>query len=246
MQQTSICTNCGAEIPSEARFCRNCGQRSTQINPGSVIEGTTRLLETPERPAASFDQNVYDQPGGLAQPTTRISPQANPTNRDLETNPQPSHRVMISLMLAATVVLILAGLFIALRNRAATTAPSAPVVTRPDVPPIQPPPPPPPLPSPVTTQGGGISPALVYPGAKTLMQVTDASEGNVLQLETSDSLDKVVAWYTDRLKPTQVIRAPGSNVGEADSNVILVAGEMKVIINAQGDRTIIMLAQGGD
>lgn len=78
------------------------------------------------------------------------------------------------------------------------------------------------------------------------MQVTDASEGNVLQLETSDSLDKVVAWYTDRLKPTQVIRAPGSNVGEADSNVILVAGEMKVIINAQGDRTIIMLAQGGD
>jgi hypothetical protein len=213
-----------------------------------VTEGTTRLLETPERPAASFDQNVYEQPGSLAQAaTTRISPQANPTNRNLETNPKTNNRMVISLMLAATIVLILAGLFIALRNRSATipAAPAAPGVTGPEAPPVQPPPPPP-LPSPATTQGGSLSHALVYPGAKTLMEVSDASEGNVLQLQTSDSLDNVVAWYTEKLKPTKVIRAPGSNIGGADSNVILVAGEVKVIINAEGGQTTIMLAQGGD
>lgn len=71
------------------------------------------------------------------------------------------------------------------------------------------------------------------------MEVTDVSEGAVLQLQTSDSFDKVVRWYTEKLKPTKVVRIP-------NSNVILEAGELKVIINADGDKTIIMLAQGDD
>jgi hypothetical protein len=234
MQQTPLCTTCGAEISSEARFCRKCGQPSPQFNPDSVTEGTTRLLETPERPA-SFHQNVYEHPGGLAQATNRLPPQASPTSRSLEPNRKPTNWLLISSMIVAAIALIVTGLFITLRNRPATIV-SPPVVTRPDVPPGLPVPPPPP---PGTTQGSGISRALVYPGAETTMEVTDVSEGNVLQLQTSDSFDKVVNWYMEKLKPTKVVRIP-------NSNVILEAGEIKAIINADDAGTMIMLAQGED
>jgi hypothetical protein len=203
-----------------------------------VTEGTTRLLDTPE-PKAPFNQNVYEHHGGLAQPTSRIPLEANPTSRSLETNPKPKNWVLIGSILVATLALILTALFIALRNPSTTTPVSPPAVTRPELPPIQPPQPPAPpqgIPSSGTTS---ISRELVYPGAETIMEVTDVSEGAVLQLQTSDSFDKVVSWYTEKLKPTKVVRIPGSNV-------ILEAGELKAIINAEGNKTTIMLAQGDD
>lgn len=235
MQQTSLCTACGTEISSEARFCRKCGQPSARFNPNSVTEGTTRLLDTPER-QASVGQDVYEQHGDLARATSRIPPQVNATSRSLEPTRQPKNWLLLGSILVATVALILTSLFLMTRNRSATTV-SPPVVPRPEAPPIHPPPPPP-LPPRGSIQGSGISRALVYPGAETMMEITDASEGDLLQLQTSDSFDKVVSWYTERLKPTKVIKK--------SSNVILEAGEMKAIINAEGDGTIIMLTQGVD
>ncbi|MGA9997006.1 MAG: zinc ribbon domain-containing protein, partial [Pyrinomonadaceae bacterium] len=138
MQQTSLCTTCGAEVPGEARFCRNCGQRSSHLNPESVTEGTTRLLETPERPSP-FNQHVYEHPGHLAHGTSRIHPQANPTS-SLENNRKPGGNwMMLGVIVVATFALILTGLLIALRDRSAAKA-TPPVVTRPGVPPIHPPP----------------------------------------------------------------------------------------------------------
>lgn len=237
MQQTSICTNCGADIPIEARFCRACGQRLTRLDANSVTEGTTRLLETPERPA-SFDQHVYEQPGSLAQPTTRIPAQANETSRSLELSRKSPQWVLIGSIVIA--VLALTALFITLWNRSSTTPTvSPPAVTRPELPTI--PPPPPPVPPPGNTQGTGINRTFIYPGAKTTMEVTSADEGNALQLQTSDSFDKVVDWYTEKLKPTKVVR-----IKDPTSNVILEAGELKAIINANGNGTTIMLAQGDD
>lgn len=235
MQPTSICTTCGAELPVEARFCRNCGQRSSRFDPASVTEGTTRLLETPERPSPSpFNQNVYEHPGHLAHATSRIHPQDNPTSRNLETTQTTSGRwMMFGLIAFATIALVLTGLLITLRNRTAATV-TPPVVTRPGVPPIHPPPPPVGI-----AQGTGISHELIYPGAQTTMEITDASEGDVLQLQTSDSLDKVASWYMEKLKPSKVVRMPGTNV-------ILEADEMKAIITAKGDGTSILLKQGDD
>jgi hypothetical protein len=202
-----------------------------------VTEGTTRLLETPEPPRAPFEQNVYEHPGNLAQATSRISPQALPTSRSLETNRQPANWLLIGSLLIASIALIATILFITLRNRTATTV-TPPVVTRPQVPPAQPPPLPPVPPPPGTTQGSGINSAFVYPGAKTTMEVTDVTEGNMIQLHTSDSFEKVVNWYTEKLKPTQVVKQP--------SNVVLAGGEVTAIINAGGDGTDIMLTQGDD
>ena len=202
-----------------------------------MTEGTTRLLETPERPAASFDPHVYEQPGSLAQPTSRMPSQANETSRSLEVSRKSPQWVLIGSILIA--VIALTALFVILLNRPSTTTPvSPPAVTRPELPPI---PPPPPVPPPGSTQGTTINRAFVYPGAETTMEVTSADEGNVLQLQTSDSFDKVVDWYTAKLKPTKVVRTkdPTSNV----TNVILEAGELKAIITANGNGTTIMLAQ---
>lgn len=237
MQPISVCKVCGAEISGEARFCRSCGQRTGQFAGGSVTEGTTRLLETPERPAP-FNQNVYEHPGHLAQATSRIQPEANPTSRSLEQTRKPARLLLISLIVIITLAFtLLGGLFVALRDRSVTSV-SPPVVTKPVVPPVNPPPPPPPPPGSIA-QGTGISRAFIYPGAKTTMEVLDESEGNVLQLETSDSIEKVVNWYTEKLKPTKTVKMPGSNV-------ILATDEIKAIITAKGDGTNILLTQGDD
>ena len=136
MQQLLPCTHCGAEIPAEARFCRNCGQRSKHLDQSSVTEGTTRLLETPER-QAPFNQNVYEQPGSLAQATNRLPPQVNQTSRSLETKDKSRQWVLISSLLVAA--LMLTTLLIVLWGRSSTTTTpvSPPAVTRPDLPPIQ-------------------------------------------------------------------------------------------------------------
>jgi hypothetical protein len=202
-----------------------------------VTEGTTRLLETPERPA-SFDQHVYEQPGILAHPTTRIPTQANETSRSLELSRKSPQWVLIGSILIA--VIALTALFVTLLNRSSTTTVSPPAVTRPEAPTI-PQPPPPPVPPPGSTQGTGINRSFIYPGAKTTMEITGDDGDSVIQLQTSDSFDKVVNWYITNLKMTKMVLPKDPN-----SQVILEAGELKAIINANGDVTTIMLAQGDD
>ena len=73
------------------------------------------------------------------------------------------------------------------------------------------------------------------------MEITDVSEGNVLQLQTSDSLEKVVNWYTGKLHPKNVMKAPGP-----PPSVILVADEMQAVINSTGNKTSILLHFGSE
>ena len=246
MQQTSPCTSCGAEIPLDARFCRSCGHPSARFNRESVTEGTTRLLETPERPAAGpAHEFPTERPGELAQATTRLPPQGMPTSRGLEVNRKPTNWVLITAIIVAALALIATGLVIGLRGRSAPA--TAPVVT-PGLPPVpMPPAPPPGIPPPPAagvTEGSGINPALIYPGAKTVMRITGRSEGNVIQLQTSDSFDKVVSWYKERLKPASTIEANDPNGGPARRSVILATEEVTAIISDQDNATGVMLTQG--
>ena len=210
-----------------------------------MTEGTTRLLETPERPQPPPPAyEVYERPGELAQATTRLPPQTNPTSRTLEPNRKPTNWVLISAIIVAALALIATGLIIGLRSRTATTTP--PIVTpgAPPVPPTLPPPGPPPPPTTGVTEGGTINPSLIYPGAKTLMQVTGGSEGNVIQLQTSDSFDKVVNWYKEKLKPASTIETSDPTQGPGGQSVILATEEVTAIISNQGDATGVMLTQG--
>ncbi|HYG83070.1 MAG TPA: zinc ribbon domain-containing protein [Pyrinomonadaceae bacterium] len=255
MQPTVACTSCGAEIPAEARFCRNCGQPSARFNRESVTEGTTRLLETPERPPAPPPaQDVYQQhPGGPGQPTNRLPPQTNPTSYALEPVRKPTNWVLIGAIVVAALALIATGLVIGLRSRTAATTPNSPPVVRQGPGPIPPPAPPasipqpPPPPGVTEGEGGGISSALIYPGSTTVMRSTGnrEGEGNMVMLRTSDSFDTVVSWYKQRLKTEQAIEQGDLGEGLPGRSVILPTEDVTAIITAQGDTTSIMLAQDG-
>lgn len=239
MDPMLTCTNCGAELSSEARFCRNCGQRSSRYNPESVTEGTTRLLETPERPPI-FGQQLDEQPGSLAHATSHIPQQAT-TTRGLEPVPKSQNHtvLLLSVALIAVFALLVTVLLIKTQGRAGSVAPPVPtVVLGGGAPVIQPPPPPGP-PSATVIHGGPVDPTLFYPGARTVMEITGEDEGHVVQLQTSDTLDRVAAWYINRLKPSKIVRMNGSQV-------VLESEEMSVVINSGGNSTNIILKQGDD
>jgi hypothetical protein len=114
------------------------------------------------------------------------------------------------------------------RNSRAET----PVVTVPEIPPP---------PAPPSGSGGSapIDSALVYPNAKTLLDITK-TDGHVLQLRTGDPPDKVVRWYTDKIKPSETVKVPGGNM------TILRSEDVRAIITSVGNETDIIIRQGGD
>ena len=239
MEQPLICTHCGTTLWNEAKFCRNCGQPSGRFEVASVTEGTTRLLETEERPSPSpFNQGFAYAP--LAQQASHNLAGQAQTTRSLEPQGKPHNRLLLSIMVALIVVLMVGTLLsIKLFVAHKTTPTPRVVVTGPQIEPPQPPQPPvPPAPAEIG-EGQGISSALIYPGAKVTMQVFSEDEGKVMQLQTTDAPAKVIKWYTERLKPKKIMRM-------SEENVILEAEEMKAIINGGGNGTSILLTQGDD
>ena len=53
---------------------------------------------------------------------------------------------------------------------------------------------------------------LVYPGAKTLMDMKYDDGSRAMTLETGDSLGKVEGWYQSSLRPSKVIRLTSGSV----------------------------------
>ena len=60
--------------------------------------------------------------------------------------------------------------------------------------------------------------ALFYPGSVTTIDQT-TEDGRVIQLQTGDTLDQVVAWYTANLKPTKTMRITGTTVVLKNQNI---------------------------
>ena len=233
MTSSRICIHCGAELTSEARFCRRCGQRAAHVSAGSVTEATTRHLETAaNRPA--LGQEFYAQPDTLAY--QRSGPMQGGMGTPGAAEPAGQYRkwVFAGLLMIAFISIVSLALAAKLWKHSGDIA-RPPVVTVPMRPPAPPPPPPPPgLPSGSAPGATAISDALIYPGARTTLR-----KGNMLQLQTEDSVDQVADWYIAQLKPPKVIRVPGSNA-------VLKAAEAKVIITAAGNGTSILLKQDHD
>jgi hypothetical protein len=53
---------------------------------------------------------------------------------------------------------------------------------------------------------------LLYPGAKTVVDMTGEGGGRTLHLETSDAFDAVEAWYQKALKPRKTVRLTSTSV----------------------------------
>jgi len=85
------------------------------------------------------------------------------------------------------------------------------------------------------TLGAAYAGALIYPGSTTLVdQIGD--EGRAIQLETHDPLDQVVAWYTDKVKPTKTMRM-------ATSTVVLRNQNITTTIVSEDNKRIILIKQ---
>lgn len=59
---------------------------------------------------------------------------------------------------------------------------------------------------------------LIYPGSQTVVDMTTEA-GRAIQLQTDDSLDKVLAWYDASLKPTKRMRLTSTSFVLKNQNV---------------------------
>ncbi len=77
--------------------------------------------------------------------------------------------------------------------------------------------------------------ALIYPGARTMANVTSPTGTGVLQLQTSDDMDKVANWYLVHLKPASRQRV--------SSMVTMTSGNVNVVILSDSGSTNIRITQ---
>ncbi len=181
-QQKSSCAYCGTELVPDARFCRRCGQPSNPLDKGSVTEVTTRRLETPGQPFMP-GQNVTGQQSMETSGQTRMGLSAE--TQALAHGSALKRWLPGLLLLSVAIILPIAYLLIQWRQSAINntrTPPPVPAISRPPQPPAT-----------GDAKGAPVDPRLLYPGARTTMIISKAGQGNTMQLQTDDSVDKVLA-----------------------------------------------------
>lgn len=245
------CTNCGAEISPGTKFCRRCGQPS--LDTASVSEATTRVFEATAERKASPTESWNAQPTGPAylSPNARAAaptpPPLDATTKGLEPTRDQKHKIWLAVSIMSVIIAIFVavaiGTMLKVRNAVATQAPPPPVVARPETglpaPPAPPAPPAlPPIEEPPAAGTSVATSELMYPGAETVMDMK-SSRDSFLELRSTDPLDKVVDWYTTKLKPSDIIKN-----GTRGTEAILRAGRTSVIISARGSGTDILIKQG--
>jgi hypothetical protein len=243
--KTVSCSNCGTTIESNQRFCRKCGQ------PINFSEATTRTLDPPSviEPSTQHINSTPTSPSYFPPDAARPVPAQATT--ELRASAQKRMIIVMAGLIGFLAVALIVLAVIASRisqnsahEQSATTQPqqTPPPSARqiPPLPPVtvQPPvPQPPPAPTaPSATTGGAttISREMVYPGAKITTEINRSEGGSALQLQTDDSFDKVVAWYTAKLKPVKTLKTLGPTA-------ILQGESVSAIINGTGNGTSIFL-----
>lgn len=77
--------------------------------------------------------------------------------------------------------------------------------------------------------------ALVYPGSRTTADLK-SGDGRVIQLESQDSVDKVIDWYQTNLKPTKIMRLTATTA-------VLKNEDVTATITSDGGKTNILIKQ---
>ena len=68
--------------------------------------------------------------------------------------------------------------------------------------------------------------SISYPGAKTVLDITNEGGGRAVHLQTPDSLDKVMDWYEKNLRPDKTIRITSTSaVLKNDKTTVTIASE---------------------
>jgi hypothetical protein len=239
------CSNCGATIESNLKFCRRCGHA---VN---ISEATTRTLDPPPAidPATHHINSMPTGPSYL--PPAAMQPMPAPATRGFQPDGQKRTVIilasLVGFLLVALVVLGIVSFWITQNSSKGPDGiappPQRPTASAPPsgtpAPPggvIVPHPPMPPAPPATTSGRSAISREMIYPGAEINMEVNRAEGNNMLQLRTTDAFDKVVAWYTEKLRPTKTLNTVGPTA-------ILRGEGYSAVINGGGNGVNIILKQ---
>lgn len=204
----------------------------------SVAEATTRVLHTPAKTAGAPTAYVDPRMTGptYLAPSEASPLQPTPSGGLAESTNKNGKNLLIFLAIAFLFAVVALGAmaFVFWRSNATPVAskPTTPPVTRPEIPA---PPAPPNVPVPPDPAVPGDD--LVYPGAEVTMEMNRKGEGGVRQLQTSDSFDKVVAWYTG--KGFRVVT-------KVEGNAVLVGDRGTAVVNYDDGKTHIILKTGVD
>jgi hypothetical protein len=239
--QEATCNRCGASVIFSAKFCRQCGNRL------DASELTTRTLEEPQAEPPPFDHPTRPANVGTTSPTypppAVFQQYPQPPAPVIGSAPPANNKTALFVILGFVMALLIGcGVvaFLVLGRHPAVPPPPPPPnfgQSQQGPPPVRPGAPPPPPGARTGSVQFPFDSALLYPNAKTLM-VVNKKDGRFAQLQSSDSIDKVAEWYTDKLKATEDVLMPGQRI---------LSGEgIKVILSGGDDGTIIMLADDKD
>jgi hypothetical protein len=228
------CNNCGIQAEETARFCRRCGQPVSRMDPGPDGYFSPTDYEAPTRPMND----------GFTSPSYYPTAPAPSTNNLARGNTRRTALVLGIAVGALLLIVAFLAAYIALNDTDAPadevtiTAPPPErpggVIPHPPIPPGVPPPPP-------AVGGSGTGRRVDvprYPGAEEIMEVVSAENGNVVQLQTTDSIGKVTDWYKTQIKSTKDIILPGG--------VSVLRGQgLTIVITPAGENlTHILIKQG--
>lgn len=219
-----------------AKFCRRCGAPSTAFGRSSVTEAETRVFQATDDHSTQTQYHDSRQTGpSYLAPNESSFP--NPTTT---TALEPARVKRHGILWASAILVVLLFLFgaaLALKwsRTHSVPAPTTKIEVPPETgvaPPVAPQPPQPP---PVEKGNGS---GLIYPGAEVTMEMTRGAEGSVRTLRTKDSVDKVIAWYTEKLKPERIVKTEGS--------AVLSGSNATAVITSDDGETSVVLKEGID
>jgi hypothetical protein len=261
--EEATCNQWGASLVLSAKFCRQCGNRldDSEMTTRTLEEPSAEPspYDHSTRPArAGITKPTYPPVVVPPQPPAPIYGTAPPPS---------NKTVVIVVLAAVLVILMglgVVGFLVMGRFSGSEPAKTPPAETAasgsgsaaggasaggpgasvkappiPEVPTAPTPPTTVPNPPPAPKAGNmqfPFSDSLFYPNSTVTMAVNSSGE-KVAVLSSSDSLDKVAAWYKERIKPTQDVVMPGSH--------ILGNKEIKVVISG-GDGVVITLTNAKD
>lgn len=236
MMSSEGCANCGAELMAGAKFCRKCGAPSRAVSQSSVTEAETRIFQATDDHTAQT-QYHDSRPTGLSYLAPRENVSPNPqTTSALQPVRVKRHGILWASAILFVLLLMFGGVLTLKWFRTSAVPASATKIDTPPqtgiAPPVAPQPPQPP------TVGTGSGSNLIYPGAEITMEMTRGVEGSVRTLRTKDSVDKVIAWYTEKLKP--------SNINKSDSIAVLTGTNATAVITSDDGETNVVLKEGID
>ena len=81
------------------------------------------------------------------------------------------------------------------------------------------------------------SPALLYPGATTVVDMSHADGGRTVHLQTPDALDRVESWYHNNLELDKTVRL-------TSNSVILKNRKVTITLAVEDGKTNILIKQG--